>query len=117
MERVYDFFSMLRGRGYRKLENVETTEDPDDEVSRTLLQAQQDRPYVRPFPKKEIIVGICMLVVGTTSIGLGALIRFGHWRNELPGTVDCIISTAHVAIMLHAILCNIYLINLGIAFG
>jgi hypothetical protein len=82
---------MLRGRGYRKLENVETTEDQDDEVSRTLLQAQQDQPYVRPFPKKEIIVGICMLIVGTTSIGLGVLIRFGHWRNELPGTgyVDC----------------------------
>jgi hypothetical protein len=86
MKGLYDLILMLRGRGYHKLENVETTVE-HDEVSQTLLESHEDQLYVRPFPRKEIIVGICMLVVGTAAIGLGALIHFEHLRNDVPGAV------------------------------
>ena len=67
---------MLRGvgKGYRRLE-------PD--VDGALLQ----EPGVpeRPFPNREIFVGVSMFVVGLVIVALGVLIKLEHLQNDVPG--------------------------------
>lgn len=59
-----------------------------DDAGELLLNRQFEMPE-RPFPKKEIILGIGMLLLGVALITLGILIHVEQWDNDVPG-VDCL---------------------------
>lgn len=67
------------GRGYERIE-----EDNDRYTPEEQLLSQYEMPG-RPFPKKEIIWGAAMLVLGLILVGLGITVHFEHWENRVPG--------------------------------
>ena len=72
---------MFRGtRGYERLEEENDRYAHEEQ----LLSPQYEMPR-RPFPNKEIIWGIVMLVIGILLVGLGAIVHFEHWENRVPG--------------------------------
>jgi hypothetical protein len=71
---------MFRGRGYERIE-----EESDQHAHEEQLLTPQYEIARRPFPKKEIIWGIIMLVIGIVLVGLGLLVHFEHWENRVPG--------------------------------
>lgn len=72
---------MFRGRGYERLE-IESDRYTHQEQ---LLAPQYFEVPRRQFPRKEIIWGIVMLVLGIVLVGLGVIVRFEHWENRVPG--------------------------------
>lgn len=73
---------MLRGvgKGYRKLE---TEPEREADVNGALLQ-EPGMPE-RAFPRREIIMGVSMFVVGFCVVTLGVLIKLEHLQNDVPG--------------------------------
>lgn len=67
-----------RSNRYIRLDNEE------DDASEVLLDRQFDMPQ-RPFPRKEIIIGLALLLLGVCLITLGVLIHVEKWDNKVPG--------------------------------
>lgn len=67
-----------RSNRYIRLDNEE------DDASEVLLDRQFDMPQ-RPFPRKEIIISLALLLLGVCLITLGVLIHVEKWDNKVPG--------------------------------
>jgi hypothetical protein len=77
--------SMLR-RGYERIGDEDGQETRDEEsIEQQLLSRQYEFSPLR-FPRKEIILGVFLLLLGCTLIGFGVLIHVEHWKNDVPGT-------------------------------
>ena len=72
---------MFRGRGYERLSETDSEQYSHEDQ---LLSTQYETPR-RTFPKREIVWGTVMLVLGIVLVGLGVLIHFEHWENRVPG--------------------------------
>ena len=88
------WLNMFRGtRGYERIEEENDRCTPEEQ----LLSPQYEMPR-RPFPKKEIIWGVVMLVLGILLVGLGVIVHFEHWENRVPG-VFVSLAGAHTCLM------------------
>lgn len=67
-----------RSSRYIRLDNEE------DDAGELLLDRQFEMPH-RPFPKKEILIGLALLLLGVFLISLGILIHVEQWDNKVPG--------------------------------
>lgn len=72
---------MFRGRGYERI----SENDSEQHSHEDQLLSTQYETIRRPFPKKEMIYGAVMLVLGIVLVGLGILVHFEHWENRVPG--------------------------------
>lgn len=67
-----------RSTKYVRLDNE------SDDVGEHLLDRQFEMPQ-RPFPRKEILIGFALLLLGIVFITLGVLIHVERWDNKVPG--------------------------------
>jgi hypothetical protein len=85
-----NWLTMFRNRPREYQRIPDTTSDSLEEE---LLSSQFEVPR-RPFPRKEIIAGVLMLLLGLFLVTLGVLVHIEHWDNDVPGTIQaCVTDT------------------------
>jgi hypothetical protein len=80
--------SMLRQskRGYARLAESAPDALEASALDERLLEDEQYRlPPSRPFPRREIVMGFVLLVLGLALMLLGLLDHLEHWKNHVPG--------------------------------